>query len=192
MSRLILASGSVYRRQMLERLGLKFEVDPADIDESPCPGEDGASLARRLSREKAETVAKRSPGAIVIGADQVAECNGRLLGKPGNAERAAEQLAWMSGRTVVYHSAMVFCQDERRDEVLVPTVLRMRRLTLERIERYLELDRPYDCAGAMRSESLGVTLVESISSDDPTALIGLPLIACVRLLEDFGVDCLSL
>ncbi|MCH8479250.1 MAG: Maf family protein, partial [Wenzhouxiangella sp.] len=142
MSRLILASGSVYRRQMLERLGLVFEVDPADIDETPRPGEDGASLARRLSREKAAAVADRRPGAIVIGADQVAECNGRLLGKPGNAERAAEQLAWMSGRTVVYYSAMAICRDQRRDEVLVPTILRMRALSPERIERYLQRDRP--------------------------------------------------
>ncbi len=191
MPNLILASGSIYRRQMLARLGLDFDVMAADIDESAQAGEDGESLARRLSLEKALDVAARQPGAVVIGADQVAECQGRLLGKPGTVETACTQLAFVSGQTVVFHSAMAMVQGDRHLVTVVPTTLRMRQLSAQRIRAYVERDRPLDCAGAMRSESLGVALVNAMESEDATALIGLPLIRCVQMLESFGIDCLE-
>ncbi|TVQ41978.1 MAG: septum formation protein Maf [Wenzhouxiangella sp.] len=191
MPRLILASGSVYRRQMLARLGIPFEVMAADIDETARPDEGGQALAQRLSLEKANKVAAMDRDAVVIGADQVAECRGRLLGKPGTIERAREQLAFVSGHTVVFHSAMAMVSGERCLQAVVPTTLRMRQLTEQRIAAYVERDKPLDCAGAMRSESLGVALVDAMASDDATALIGLPLIRCVQMLESFGIDCLE-
>ncbi len=191
MPALILASGSVYRRQMLTRLDLDFDVIPANIDESARPGEGGQALAERLSLEKALAVAGNYPEAVVIGADQVAECGDRLLGKPGTAERAREQLALVSGQTVVFHSAMTMVRGTQRAQAVVPTTLKMRELSPQRIAAYVARDKPFDCAGAMRSESFGVAMVESIESDDPTALIGLPLIRCVQMLEQFGIDCLG-
>ncbi len=191
MTRIILASGSVYRREMLSRLGLEFEVVPANIDETARDGEAGQALAERLALEKARAVAKDYPDAIVIGADQVADCGGKLLGKPGDAERARAQLAQVSGQTVVFYSAMALIRGNQHLHCVVPTRLRMRKLGPDRIAAYVERDKPFDCAGAMRSESLGVALVEAIESDDPTALIGLPMIRCVQMLERFGVDCLG-
>lgn len=186
--RLILASGSPYRRQMLERLGLEFEVLVAGIDETPRPDENGVDLATRLAREKALKVASDNPDRLVMGCDQVAECDGRLLGKPGAIEAAVEQLLFCRGKAMVFHSALAMIGDDRIEARIVPTHIRLRDLDESAIRAYVERDRPLDCAGAMRSESLGIGLVDSISSDDPTALIGLPLIATVALLGEFGLQ----
>jgi septum formation protein len=186
---LILASGSAYRRDMLARLELPFAVHPADIDETPAPGETAAALAMRLGLEKAAHVARTRPDTIVIGSDQVAECNGRLLGKPGSIEKAVEQLNFCNGREVVFHSSVAVIRDnEVVGHDVVPTRVCLRKLRTEQIRRYVMRERPIDCAGAMKSEALGIILAASITSDDPTALIGLPLIATVTLLEAAGVE----
>lgn len=186
--RLILASGSPYRRQMLERLGVGFEVVVAGIDETPRPNEAGEQLATRLAREKALSVAAAHSDTIVIGCDQVAECDGRLLGKPGSVDGAIQQLMFCRGKAMVFHSAIAMVGDGRVDTRVVPTRIRLRDLPETAIQDYVARDRPLDCAGAMRSESLGIGLVESISSDDPTALIGLPLIATIDMLSGFGLE----
>ena len=184
---IILASGSRYRKQMLERLRLPFSVIPADIDESAEPGENAEVLAARLSLTKAQVIANHHPQAIVIGADQVAECDGRLLGKPGTIETAVKQLQHCSGQTMVFHSGLALIGRGRTLQTVVPTEVRMRELSEAEIRRYVEQDRPLDCAGAMRSESLGITLTSAISSDDPTALIGMPLITISQLLRELGI-----
>jgi len=185
---LILASGSRYRRDMLERLGIPFSVISADIDESPNPDETGEALALRLAESKARKVADQQPGHWVIGADQVAECDGQLLGKPGTVSRAVEQLEATAGREIVFHSAIALIRDNRTETCCIPTRVRLRPLSRARIEEYVARDRPLDCAGAMKSEQLGIVLAESMTSDDPTALIGLPLIALTELLERFGLS----
>jgi len=184
---LILASSSPYRRALLERLGLDFDIVPADIDESPQAGESGAELALRLGREKALAVADKHRRSIVIGSDQVAECRGRLLGKPHTFERALEQLKFCAGAEIVFHTSVAVARGRHLAESLVPTRMTMRNLGEERLRTYIAADRPMDCAGSLRSESLGIALAERISSDDPTALVGLPLIATVSLLEKFGL-----
>ncbi len=185
---LILASGSAYRRDMLRRLGLPFAVISADIDESPFEQENSESLALRLAESKARKIADRQPGSLIIGADQVAECNGRLLGKPGSTDKAIAQLEAASGREIVFHSALALARDDHCETRCVPTRVRMRTLSRAQIEEYVALDQPLDCAGALKSEQLGIVLAESISSNDPTALIGLPLIALTELLQRFGVS----
>ncbi len=187
---LILASGSPYRRQILARLGLAFTVIPADIDESPQPGEAAEALARRLSLAKARHVAALHPDCVVIGADQVAECDGRLIGKPGDAATAQAQLSAASGRVVIFHSGLAVVHGEQAVLDCIATEVHMRSLAPDRIARYIERDKPFDCAGSMRSESLGSTLTRAIRSDDPSALIGLPLITLVAMLERFGIDAL--
>jgi len=184
---LILASGSAYRREQLQRLRIQFDVVPANIDESPRTGETGAALARRLSQQKALTVASSHPTAIVIGSDQVAECRSRLLGKPGTDDRALEQLTFCAGHEIVFHTSVAVAQGQHVAEILVPTRVVLKDLSMERLRAYIAADQPLDCAGSMRSESLGIALAERISSDDPTALVGLPLIATVSLLERFGL-----
>ncbi|NBB93277.1 MAG: septum formation protein Maf [Gammaproteobacteria bacterium] len=186
--RLILASSSPYRAELLARLGLEFERSSPDVDESPLDGESGRELAMRLARAKAAAVAQARPDAIVIGSDQVAECRGRLLGKPGDRKRAVEQLAFCSGEEIVFHTAVCVRSGPDEHVDLVPTSVAMRALERERIERYVDADRPFDCAGAMKSEALGISLAERISSDDPTALVGLPLTRVVSLLQHFGVE----
>jgi septum formation protein len=188
---LILASSSTYRRALLERLDLNFDVVPAAIDETAEAAEDGAGLALRLGRQKALKVASDHPEAVVIGSDQVAECRGRLLGKPGTAERAFEQLAYCAGHEVVFHTSVALARGKRVEQALVPTRVRLRKLGVARLRNYIAADQPLDCAGSMRSESLGISLAENITSDDPTALIGLPLIATVALLERFGLEVLQ-
>lgn len=187
---IVLASSSRYRQELLARLRLPFATDIPDVDESAQPGESHAQTAERLSLLKARTVAQRHPDAIVIGSDQVAELDGAALGKPGTHERARAQLQAMSGRVVRFHSALalVDARDGRSRCACVLTEVRMRLLADEAIERYLRADTPYDCAGSARIESLGISIVESVRSDDPTALIGLPLIALTSLLREFGVD----
>jgi septum formation protein len=189
--RLILASTSRYRRELLERLRLPFDVQAPAVEETPLAGEAPAALALRLARAKAEAVASRVSGdAIVIGSDQVADLDGEPVGKPHTVERAREQLARLSGRTVVFHTAVAVVRHSSGFDraLVVPATVRFRRLDAASIERYVEVDRPLDCAGSAKSESLGVALLEAIDSDDPTALIGLPLIRMCALLREAGLD----
>jgi 7-methyl-GTP pyrophosphatase len=187
---LVLASTSRYRRALLERLGVPFSVAHPDVPEHRLPAEDAEAMAVRLARAKALAVAQNFPSALIIGSDQVAECDGRLLGKPGDHVRAAAQLRSLSGREAVFHTA-VCVHDARRAitlERLVPSRVRFRALDDAVIERYLRREQPYDCAGSAKSEGLGIALIERIEADDPTALIGLPLIALVGLLREHGLD----
>ncbi|WP_423594955.1 Maf family nucleotide pyrophosphatase [Roseateles sp. MS654] len=190
---LILGSTSRYRRELLERLRLPFETAAPDIDETPHPGESPESLARRLALAKARAVAARFPEALVIGSDQVADLDGQPLGKPGSHERAIEQLRAMRGRTVVFHTALaVVCRATGFEaEDLAPVRVRFRSLGDAEIETYLRAEQPYDCAGSAKAEGLGITLLSAIESDDPTALIGLPLIRTAELLRRGGLDVLS-
>jgi septum formation protein len=191
--RLILGSTSSYRRALLQRLRLPFEVVAPGVDETARPAERPIDLALRLALEKAQDVALRHPDAVVIGADQVADLDGVAVGKPGNFERARAQLQGLSGRTVVFHSAVaVVCQAIDFAQVVnAPVTVRFRRLTDPQIDRYLRLEQPYDCAGSAKCETLGITLLEAIDSDDPTALIGLPLIRTSALLRACGLDALA-
>ena len=185
--RLILASTSRYRRQLLERLRLPFEAVAPEIDETPNPEEPPARLARRLAAAKATAVAGRHPGAWVIGSDQVAELDGAALGKPGSREDAVAQLAAMSGRAVVFRTALALARDGEphlREEDI--TTVHFRQLGRGEIVRYVDLETPLDCAGSFKAEGLGITLFDAIDSRDPTALIGLPLIATARLLRQTG------
>lgn len=187
---LILASTSRYRRELLERLRLAFSVQAPGVDESVQPGETPVEVARRLALEKARSVAANHPAAIVIGSDQVAELDGRTIGKPGTHDRARAQLRAMSGRTIVFHTALAVVCIERSHEAraLVPVTVRVRTLTDAQIERYLLVEKPYDCAGSAKVETLGIALLESIESDDPTALVGLPLIRTCDMLRAVGID----
>lgn len=187
MPRLILASTSAYRRALLERLGLPFDTARPDVDETPLPDESPAALAVRLARAKAEAVATGAGDAWTIGSDQVAELDGRPLGKPGTAENAVTQLRAMSGREVRFHTALCLAgPDGRRFEHLDLTVVRFRTLGEDEIARYVERERPLDCAGSFKCEGLGIALFEAIDNRDPTALVGLPLIATARLLREAG------
>lgn len=184
---LILASTSRYRRELLGRLGLPFEAVAPGVDEIAQAGESPRSLAQRLAREKARAVAARYSGAVVIGSDQAADLGGLTLGKPGTAARAFEQLRACSGREVVFHTAVCVTAPARELEFADRTVVRFRELTDAEIERYVERERPFDCAGSFKSEGLGAALFEGIRNDDPTALIGLPLIALARALRELGL-----
>lgn len=185
MPRLILASTSAYRRALLERLGLPFDTARPDVDETPLPDESPAALAVRLARAKAEAVA--AGDAWTIGSDQVAELDGRPLGKPGTPENAVAQLRAMSGHEVRFHTALCLAgPDGRRLAHLDLTVVRFRTLHADEIARYVERERPLDCAGSFKCEGLGIALFEAIDNHDPTALIGLPLIATARLLREAG------
>ena len=186
---LILASSSVYRRQLLDRLGVPFRAISPDIDESLLDGETPLAAALRLARTKAAAIAATHAGSLVIGSDQIAVLNGECLGKPGTPERAAAQLAAMSGKTLVFHTALCLrdAASGREQFEDVPTTVKMRSLTTAEIDRYLQQDEPYDCAGSAKVESLGIALTERVTSDDPTALIGLPLIALCRMLRAEGV-----
>ena len=185
---LILASSSPYRARMLARLGLPFSTATSGIDETPEPGESPQALVQRLALGKAMHVAPRHPQALIIGADQVSVLDDEILGKPGARARAIAQIQRMSGKRVDYLSgiALVGPGVERVD--IVPTRLTYRRLDPKEIERYVDRDQPFDCAGAMRSESLGIALLESLSSDDPTALIGMPLIRIAQWLRTAGFE----
>jgi septum formation protein len=187
---LVLGSTSRYRRELLERLGLPFEVAAPDVDETPRPGETPQALARRLALAKAMAVAQRFPQAIVIGSDQVADLDGQALGKPGDHARATDQLRRMRGRAVVFHTALaVVCQATHfQQEDIAPVRVLFRPLADAEIERYLQREQPYDCAGSARSEALGIALLDAIDSDDPTALVGLPLIRTCRMLRAAGLQ----
>lgn len=185
---LILASTSVYRRQLLERLGLSCEVEAPGVDEARLPGETPSALADRLARAKAEAVARRHPRAWVIGSDQVAERDGEPLGKPGGHERASAQLRAASGKALRFHTAVCLRRMDPDAALFHHDVTEVRFRTLDdaTIERYLDSERPYDCAGSFKSEGLGIALFESIRNEDPTALIGLPMIALARMLRVAG------
>ena len=189
---LILASTSVYRRQLLERLHLPFTVIASDVDELALPGERPEQLACRLALAKAQAVAAQYPSSVVIGSDQVADLNGHALGKPGTHARAVEQLQRMRGQTVVFQTAVAMvCQATGFAQTeLAQVKVQFRPLTDEQIECYLLAEQPYDCAGSAKSEGLGIALLARIDNDDPTALIGLPLIRTCQLLEAAGLKVL--
>ena len=188
--KLILGSSSVYRRELLQRLGIPFSIVSPQVDESPQVGESPAELAQRLALAKAREVASRFPDCVVIGCDQVADLDGQSLGKPGSHERAVAQLRQMRGKTVVFHTALAvvclqsnFCQD-----AVAPVRVKFRDLSDADIENYLQAEPAYDCAGSAKSEGLGIALLARIDSDDPTALVGLPLIRCSQMLRAAGID----
>ena len=190
--RLVLASSSRYRRALLERLGIPFEVMTPDIDESARPGEKPLATATRLAEAKARAVGERCGDALVIGSDQVADCDDVAVSKPLDHADAVRMLRSLSSRTIVWHTALVLL-DVRTGTLqreCVDVASTFRQLSHEQIDAYLEREKPYDCAGTVRSEALGIALFERIGSDDPTALIGLPLIALSRMLRNAGVDVL--
>ena len=191
--RLVLASTSRYRRDLLARLRLPFAVASPGVDEQPQSGETPAQTAARLALAKAVAVSARDPEAVVIGSDQVADLDGRPIGKPGDHAGATAQLRAMRGRTVVFQTAVaVVCGATGFSEAaLVPVAVRFRSLGDGEIDRYLRAETPYDCAGSAKIETLGIALVESVVADDPTALIGLPLIRTCELLRRAGVDPLA-
>jgi septum formation protein len=185
--RLVLASGSAYRKLLLERLALPFKTVDPQLDEAPLAGESPSDTALRLSLAKAKAAAQH--GELIIGCDQVASCRGRRYGKPGNHENAARQLRELSGKSVDFHTAVTLL-DTRKNKhgsrvVLCRVVFRS--LDESRIQAYLEREKPYDCAGAAKSEGLGIALISRIETEDPTSLIGLPLIALTELLERAGL-----
>ena len=186
---LILGSTSRYRRDLLSRLHLPFEVHAPEVDETPLVGESPRALAQRLALAKAHAVAARFPEAVVIGSDQVADLNGEPLGKPGNHARAVAQLQRMRGQTLVFQTAVaVVCRASGfAQHDLAPVRVVFRNLHDSEIENYLQIEQPYDCAGSAKSEGLGIALLETIDSDDPTALVGLPLIRTCRMLRAAGV-----
>ena len=188
----VLGSTSRYRRELLSRLHLPFEVAAPDVDETPQTGESPRDLALRLALAKARAVAARHPEAVVIGSDQVADLDGQPLGKPGQHARAVQQLRQMRGQTVVFQTALaVVCLASGFEQVDLAAVrVQFRDLTDEEIENYLQIEKPYDCAGSAKSEGLGIALLESIDNDDPTALVGLPLIRTARMLRAAGVQLL--
>lgn len=189
--RLVLGSTSRYRRELLERFRLPFEVASPEVDETPAQGEAPAALARRLALAKARDVAARAEGdTVVIGSDQVADVDGEPIGKPGSHERAVAQLRRMSGREIVFQTAVAVVRRATGFEqaALVPVRVRFRELGEDEIEHYLRLEQPYDCAGSAKCETLGIALLRAIESDDPTALVGLPLIRTADLLRSAGLD----
>lgn len=188
----ILGSTSRYRRELMNRLQLPFEVHAPEVDEAVHPGETPRALAQRLALEKAHAVAARFPEAVVIGSDQVADLAGEALGKPGDHPRAVAQLRKMRGQTLVFQTAVaVVCHATGFAESdIAPVRVVFRNLGDDAIERYLRAEQPYDCAGSAKSEGLGIALLEAIDSDDPTALVGLPLIRTCRMLRAAGIELL--
>lgn len=183
---LLLASGSPYRARQLRQLGLTFSTCSPSVDESALPGESASALALRLAENKAEAVSGPQTGTWVLAGDQSAECSGRLLGKPGNISAATEQLRWMQGKTCYFHSAFCLLTPTCRHSQVVVTEVRLRPLRDQEIARYLAAESVLDCAGSFKVEGLGIALFEYVRSDDPSALIGLPLIAVASALRQFG------
>lgn len=191
--RLILGSTSVYRRELLSRLRIPFDVQSPQVHETPLANETPRQLAQRLALAKARAVAARFPDCVVIGSDQVADLQGKALGKPGNFERALAQLQEMRGKTVVFQTALAviceangFCQQD-----VAEVKVKFRQLSDDEITNYLHAEEPYDCAGSAKSEGLGIALLESIDNDDPTALVGLPLIRTAAMLRAAGIPLLG-
>lgn len=187
--KLVLGSTSPYRRELLARLRIPFEVAAPDVDEAAQPTETPMQLACRLAMEKARAVAAKFPSCVVIGSDQVADLDGLSLGKPGTHERATLQLQQMRGKTVIFQTAVaVICQESKFAQMdLAQVKVKFRDLSDAEIEAYLRAETPYDCAGSAKSEGLGIALLESIDNDDPTALVGLPLIRTCRMIQAAGV-----
>lgn len=190
MSELILASTSIYRKELLSRLQLPFSSVSPEVDESPAPNEKPADLAVRLALAKAQAVAARHPQALVIGSDQVADLNGVALGKPGTVEKAVAQLQAMSGQSVVFHTAVALVCKEKSQvfQDVAQVRVQFRVLCESEIRRYVAAEMPLDCAGSAKSEGLGIALLQRIDSDDPTALIGLPLIRTAAMLRQAGLE----
>lgn len=191
MPSLILASTSRYRQELLARLRLPFEAVAPEVDEAALPGEAPAALAERLALAKARAVAARYPGAVVIGSDQVADLDGTALGKPGTHAAAQAQLRCMSGREVVFQTAVAVVAPGLAAIERAEVRVRVRELSDTAIDAYLRADTPYDCAGSAKVESLGITLLDAVESDDPTALVGLPLIRTCALLRRAGLEPLA-
>lgn len=191
--KLILGSTSPYRGALLDRLGIPYSVEAPQVDETARANERPVDLARRLAMAKAQAVAQRFPACVVIGSDQVADLEGQPLGKPGNHERAVAQLRQMSGKLVVFQTAVaVVCLENGfSQEALAPVKVTFNTLTDDEIENYLQREQPYDCAGSAKSEGLGIALLNAIESDDPTALVGLPLIRTCKMLRAAGVEILA-
>lgn len=187
---IILASSSRYRRELLQRLGVPFESWSPDVDERPLPSEPPRETAIRLARAKADAGARKFPSAWIIGSDQVADLDGRAIGKPGTFENASQQLRDVSGHSVLFHTALCVwnARLERRHERLVSTDVAFRRLTDAEIDRYLNREHALDCAGSAKSEGLGISLLSRLGGEDPTALVGLPLIALASMLRAEGFD----
>lgn len=187
--KLILGSTSPYRRELLTRLRIPFEVVAPEVDETPQPFETPKQLACRLAMAKARAVAAQFPTHVVIGSDQVAELDSQALGKPGDHARAVAQLQQMRGKTVIFQTAVaVVCLESGFAQMdLAQVKVKFRELSNEEIEAYLRAEMPYDCAGSAKSEGLGIVLLESIDSDDPTALVGLPLMRTCRMIQAAGV-----
>lgn len=189
--KLILASSSRYRRELLDRLGLDYETLSPDVDESPVAGETPQEAAVRLARLKARAVARQRPGYVVIGSDQTADLAGHRIGKPGTRERAIEQLLSMQGADTTFTTALCVIDVAGNEHVATSfTHVKMRPLSRETIEAYVDREKPWDCAGSAKIECLGIALMEEVSSDDPTSLIGLPLMKLTTLLAQAGIEVL--
>ena len=190
---LVLASTSPFRRELLDRLGVPFEVAAPDVDETPLPGESPHDTAQRLSVLKARAVAKQFPDALIIGSDQVALLEGVQLGKPGTHEKAVEQLKSMRGKTLEFHTALTLlnARTGATQTANVPVRLVMRQYSDAQIETYLRRDQPYNCCGSAKSESLGIALIARFETEDPNALVGLPLIKLTEMLANEGLDVLA-
>jgi septum formation protein len=191
--RVVLASTSRYRQGLLERLGMPFECADPEVGEAALPGEAPAATARRLAEAKARAVAIRFPDSLVIGSDQVASCEGARLDKPGSHENAVRQLTRVSGKTALFDTAVALLdtKSSRLEARVVPCRVTFRSLSAAQIDRYLRLEQPYDCAGSAKAEGLGIALIERMETEDPTSLVGLPLIALCELLRDAGFDVLG-
>ena len=187
---IILASSSIYRRELLTRLKLPYTVESPDVDETPLPNEAPQVTALRLAQEKARKIGRSQPNALIIGCDQVAVLDGMQLGKPLVHDVAVQQLRLMQGKEVVFHSALCLynATTGRMQSVDIPSTVKFRDLDDDQIERYLRMEQPYHCAGSAKSEGLGIVLIEYMRGDDPNALIGLPLIALVSMLRNEGVN----
>lgn len=190
--RLILASSSVYRRHLLERLQIPFLCISPDVDESALANEAPLDTARRLSIAKAHAVHQHNPDSVVIGSDQVAVCNDQAIGKPGSPEKAYEQLRFLSGKTVLFHTGVCLISPTSTHTDIVTTICQFRPLSEQEIYTYLAIDAPYDTAGSAKAESLGIALMEYIRSDDPTAIIGLPMITLSHMLRTIGINPLTI
>lgn len=193
MSNLILASSSSYRKSLLQRLNIEFSCSSPDVDESALAGEPATALAERLALVKAQTVASQFPNTVVVGADQVAELNGTILGKPVNHQQAVKQLTAQAGKRVLFHSGLAIVRiqadgEMQQHSLINTTEVTFRPLSQKQIEQYLLTEQPYDCAGSFKAEGLGISLFTAINSNDPTSLIGLPLIDLCSALPQFSIN----